>query len=117
MPQRPAPKGPQVEIVVRGPIWEWRGPAPYYFVSITGDEAEQIRELAASLTYGWGMILVNGVLGNTEFTTSLWSKDGGYVIPMKDALRKAEGVGVGDEVTIVLLLEMSDSPLDTFVPE
>ena len=75
-----------------GPLFEWRGPAPYHFVAVPEDEAEQIQETAAAVTYGWGMIPVRGRIGDTDFTTSLWPRDGGYVVPVKDAVRKPEGL-------------------------
>lgn len=81
-------------------MFEWRGPAPYHFVAITGDEADAIREVASAVTYGWGMIPVAGSLGGTSFTTSLWPKEGGYYMPLKDAVRLAEGISTGDTVTV-----------------
>ena len=91
-----------MELEFAGPIFEWRGPAPYHFVAVPDDEAEQIQETAAAVTYGWGMIPVRGRIGHTEFTTSLWPKDGGYVVPLKDAVRRAEDVQEGDTVSVGL---------------
>ena len=54
------------------------------------------------VTYGWGMIPVTGTAGNTAFTTSLWPQNGGYVVPIKAAVRTAEGLGIGDTVRLVL---------------
>lgn len=83
-------------------IWEWRGPAPYYFVTVPDAEAGDIREIAAGVTYGWGMIPAHLRIGRTDFTTSLWPKNGGYVVPLKDAVRKAEELEEGDVVTVHL---------------
>ena len=58
------------------------------------------------MTYGWGMIPVTVRLGGTEWTTSLWPKDGRYVVPLKDWVRAAEGVELGDEVTIRLTVDV-----------
>ena len=85
-------------------VWEWRGPAPYHFVSVPPDIAAEIKELASAVTYGWGMIPVEGKIGNTSFTTSLWAKNGTYAVPLKDAVRKAEGISLDDTVLIVLTL-------------
>jgi hypothetical protein len=87
-------------------VFEWRGPAPYYFVAVPEDEADQIRETAAFVTYGWGMIPVRGRIGTTDFTTSLWPKDGGYVVPLKDAVRKPERLEIGDEITVRLTIDV-----------
>ena len=89
-----------------GELWHWRGPAPYHFVAVPEDEADEIRETAAFVTYGWGMIPVRGRIGDTDFTTSLWPKDGGYVVPIKDAVRKPERLGLGDVVTVRLTIDI-----------
>ena len=85
-------------------VWEWRGPAPYHFVSVPLEIAQEIKELASAVTYGWGMIPVSGKIGNTSFTTSLWAKNGTYAVPLKDAVRKAEGISLDDTVSLELTL-------------
>ena len=85
-----------------GPIWEWRGPAPFYFVTVPEAECEMIKDISNIVTYGWGMIPVQVTLGKTVWTTSLWPKGGRYVVPLKDKVRKAEGVSDGDTVMIKL---------------
>jgi len=91
---------PATQFRVRAKVFEWRGPAPYHFVAITGDDAEEIRQLAASVTYGWGMIPVECRIGKTSFTTSLWPKSGEYYLPLKDAVRTAEKIRLGSVVTV-----------------
>jgi hypothetical protein len=89
-----------------GDIWSWRGPAPYNFVSVPAEECSEIAEAASFVTYGWGMIPVAVRIGETAWTTSLWPKDGGYVVPLKDMVRKAEGLDVGDIVTVRLTIDV-----------
>ena len=91
-----------MELDVTGDVWEWRGPAPYYFVTVPEDESAQIKQVAAGVTYGWGMVPVRGRVGETDFETSLWPKDGRYVVPLKDTVRDAEGIEEGDVVTVRL---------------
>ena len=95
-----------MDLAVTGVVWEWRGPAPFHFVSVPPEQAEVIADVAADVTYGWGMIPVAGRVGATRFTTSLWPKDGAYVIPLKDAVRRAEHVGLGDMVTVHLHIDL-----------
>ncbi len=90
---------------MRGEVFQWRGPAPYYYVAVPDAEAEAIAAVAPLVTYGWGVIPVTGRLGATMFTTSLFPKAGGYLVPLKDAVRRAEGVGDGDDVTVLLTLD------------
>jgi hypothetical protein len=93
-----------VEFTFSGTVWEWRGPAPYHFVSVPMEVAKEIKELATALTYGWGMIPVTGKIGTTTFSTSLWAKNGTYAVPLKDAVRKAESISLGDMVSVELAL-------------
>jgi len=95
-----------VELEFTGDVWEWRGPAPYHFVWVPDDEAEQVRDTAAAVTYGWGMVPVAVTIGETTWTTSLWPKDGSYVVPLKAKLRRAEGIELGMVVTVRLVIEI-----------
>ncbi len=90
------------EMEFNGEIWHWRGPAPYHFVTVPEEESADLQAISTAVTYGWGMIPVLVRIGDTEWTTSLWPKNGGYVVPLKDKIRKAEGLEVGDVVTIEL---------------
>ena len=85
-----------------GDIWYWRGPAPFYFVTVPAEHCIALRDVASSVTYGWGMIPATVTIGGTEWTTSLFPKDGGYVVPLKDKVRSAEGLDEGDTVDIRL---------------
>ena len=58
------------------------------------------------MTYGWGMIPVEVRIGSTRWTTSLFPKDGGYVVPLKDLVRNAEAIDVGDTVTVRLTVDV-----------
>ena len=85
-----------------GTIFYWRGPAPFYFVAVPAAECEILRDVSKWVTYGWGMIPVGAQLGETSWKTSLWPKAGGYLVPIKANVRKAEGLGEGDSVTVRL---------------
>jgi hypothetical protein len=85
-----------------GEVFVWRGPAPFYFVAVPEDESRDVRTIAAAVTYGWGMIPVRARVGTTEWQTSLFPKEGRYLVPLKDAVRKAEGIGEGDRIDVRL---------------
>jgi hypothetical protein len=89
-----------VELTFTNTVIEWRGPAPYYYLPLPEEEAEDVRDVRKMATYGWGVIPVVAQIGHTAFETSLFPKDGGYLLPLKDAVRKPEGISVGDEVTV-----------------
>ncbi|MCW3159090.1 DUF1905 domain-containing protein [Micropruina sonneratiae] len=91
-----------VEFDFDGTVIEWRGPAPYHFMRLPGWVADEVRELARAVTYGWGVIPVEAVTGATTWTTSLFPRDGGYLLPVKDAVRAAESIGLGDSIGVTL---------------
>ena len=94
--------------VFTGPVFEWRGPAPYHFVEVPAADSVDLKELSVEVTYGWGMIPVLMRLGETRWETSLWPKDGGYYVPIKDFVREAEGIGLGDVVELGLTVATRD---------
>ncbi len=95
-----------MEFEFSGDIWYWRGPSPYYFVTVPEAESADIKAIANRVTYGWGVIPVRVYIGNTEFTTSLFPKDGLYLVPLKAVVRKAENLNEGDHVFIRFEVEM-----------
>lgn len=91
-----------MDIEFTGTIIFWRGPAPFFFVAVPAKQSQDIKSISNLVTYGWGVIPVHARIGKTEFTTSLFPKDGLYLVPLKVAVRKAENLEEGDEVTVWL---------------
>ena len=85
-----------------GDLWFWKGPSPFHFVTVPEAECVELEAASALVTYGWGMIPVTAEIGATEWKTSLFPKDGGYIVPVKAAVQKAEGLEVGDVVAVAL---------------
>jgi hypothetical protein len=85
-----------------GTMWFWRGPAPWYFVTVPAEQCRHLKAISGSVTYGWGMVPVHVRIGSSAWTTSLWPKDGRYIVPIKASVRKAEHLGEGDTVTVRL---------------
>ena len=95
-----------MEYIFSARVIEWRGPSPYYYLPVPAEESADIREVAAMASYGWGVIPVAARIGEVGFQTSLFPKDGGYLLPLKDAVRKPAGLGVGDEVTVEVTIRL-----------
>lgn len=95
-----------MELEFDGELVEWRGPAPYHFVPVPEPECADIREVAAMATYGWGVVPVEATIGHVTFETSLFPKDGGYLLPVKDAVRKPNEVGPGDVVRVRMTVRL-----------
>jgi hypothetical protein len=85
-------------------VIEWRGPAPFHFARIPDDIAADIKLAAPTLTYGWGVIPATVTIGATSVKTSLIPREGGYLVPLKDSIRKPEGFEIGDVITVELRL-------------
>ena len=85
-------------------IWHWVGPAPHYFVTVPEEQCVDLKAASKLVTYGWGMIPVRVRIGQTEWKTSLFPKDGQYIVPIRANVRKAEGLNEGDEVTVRLVV-------------
>jgi len=96
-----------VEIAFAGRVFEWRGPSPYYFVRVPDEQCEDIREVAALATYGWGVVPVEARIGEVAFVTSLIPKDGGYLLPLKTAVRLPQGLAAGADVTVQLRVRLA----------
>ena len=97
-----------MDLEFSGEILSWRGPAPYYFVSVPDDKCVDLHAISKHVSYGWGVIPVEARIGQTVFETSLFPKDGGYLVPLKDVVRQAEGLDEGETVT--MRLNIGSSP-------
>jgi hypothetical protein len=98
----PLPRLVGVDLEFCGEVWFWKGPSPWHFVTVPEEDCADLEETSAFVSYGWGMIPVTARIGATEWTTSLFPKDGRYVVPLKADVRRAERVEVGDTVTVAL---------------
>jgi hypothetical protein len=91
-----------VDCTFDGRVWSWRGPAPYHFVTLPPEHADAVHAVASAVTYGWGMVPVRVRIGRTTWRTSLFPKDGGYVLPLRDSVRRKETVDIDDVVRVDL---------------
>ncbi len=96
---------------VTGPVWLWQGadgaPAKgsWYFLVIDGDMAGAIKSAVAKAD-AWGSVRVEASIGGTTWRTSLFPSKahGGWLLPLKAAVRKAEKLTEGMVVEAVLAL-------------
>jgi|ERR1700733_6076496 len=91
-----------MELEFSGLMWFWKGPAPWHFITVPDEECADLEAASAFVTYGWGMIPVTARIGATGWKTSLFPKDGRYIVPVKASVRKAEELEIGDSVTVRL---------------
>jgi Domain of unknown function (DUF1905) len=96
-----------------GPLWIWttdKAPASWHFITIDGEAGDAIkatsimRRLEGNRSRGFGSMKVTATIGGTSWATSIFpAKDvGGWMLPVKAAVRKAEGIAAGDIVKVGL---------------
>ena len=85
-------------------VWEHAGPAAWFFVSLPEHEADDIEAAHGDRARGFGSILVAVRIGDTRWETSLFpdSKRATYLLPVKKAVRTAEGLSDGSTVAVEL---------------
>ena len=88
------------EIMFESEIIEWRGPAPFLFAPVPAEHIGAIRYAAMTESYGLGVVPVVATVGDTLFATSLFPREGGYLLPIKVAVQRAEAVGLGDRIAV-----------------
>ena len=97
-----------LDVRFSGEVVEWRGPAPYYFVAVPAALIGEVAYAARQASYGWGVVPVTARIGEVDFTTSLFPRDGGYLVPLKAAVRKAAGITTGDRPSLTLRIMTRD---------
>ena len=95
-----------MDLEFSGQLIHWRGPSPFHFVTVPEEQSAAIEAVSSLVTYGWGAIPVEARIGRTAFRTSLFPRGDLYLVPVKDAVRKAEGLTLGDDVRVLLRLDV-----------
>jgi hypothetical protein len=95
-----------VDLEFSGEMWFWKGPAPWHFITVPEEECGELDGMSGLVSYGWGMIPVTARIGRSGWKTSLFPKDGRYIVPVKGWVREAERLEVGDTVRVRLAVEV-----------
>ncbi|QDB79032.1 DUF1905 domain-containing protein [Georgenia wutianyii] len=87
-------------------LWEARATDAWTFVSLPPEVADEVLERAEGFTRGFGSVRVEVTVGTTTWRTSLFPSAAArtYVLPVKRAVRRAEGLEVGDTLRVALRL-------------
>ena len=94
-----------MELQFRATVIYWRGPAPFFYARIPTEIGAEIGKVKKAASYGWGVIPVEATINGITFTTSLFPKDGGYLLPIKDAVRAKVGITADDTIRIGLSIK------------
>ncbi len=95
-----------MELEFSGEIWFWKGPSPWHFITVPDEQCAHLQRTSPAVSYGWGMIPVRAQVGQTSWTTSLFPKDGHYIVPLKTRVRNAESLAVGDTISVRLTVDI-----------
>jgi hypothetical protein len=106
-----------MDLEFEGEIWFWKGPSPFWFVTVPDDLSRDLVGVSPIVSYGWGMIPVSVELGSTRWSTALWPKDGRYIVPLKIAVQRAESLRLGDSVALRLHVDLAAVEPPLAVPE
>ena len=94
-----------IELQFTARLWEYQGEAPWVFVTLPVEDGDVIKERVPDRG-GFGSVKVAVVIGESEWSTSLFPDkgSGSFVMPVRKAIRDAEGLSIGDlaEITIVI---------------
>jgi len=95
-----------LDFTFRAPLWLWKPDATWHFITVPEEPSAAIKSFAPEAKRGFGSVRVKVSIGGSRWQTSVFpSKEtGGYVLPIKKAVRTAEGLSVGDEAKINLEL-------------
>jgi hypothetical protein len=85
-------------------IWDARQSDSWTFVTVPPEHSDDLREQAAGPRAGFGSIRVEVTIGKSTWRTSVFpdKESNCYVLPVKAAVRKAEGIDAGDTTEISL---------------
>jgi hypothetical protein len=92
------------------PLWQWQAkegtaePGSWCFVTVPREDSQDIRDGLVSPPRGFGSVRVAVEAGRSRWETSLFpdGASGCYVLPIKKAVRVAERVEEGDDLTVTL---------------
>ncbi|MBO9577932.1 MAG: DUF1905 domain-containing protein [Microbacteriaceae bacterium] len=94
-------------VAFSSPLWRWdaRSDAAWFFCTVPEELSEEIRAVPRP-PRGFGGVRVEVTVGGTTWRTSIFpdGKAGAYVLPMKRAVLRAEGIEEGDLVEVALEL-------------
>ena len=88
-------------------LWQWQArTASWTFVSLPPEVADEVLDVAGPVTRGFGSVRVEVTVGATTWRTSVFpdAKAGTYVLPIKKAVRRAEGLEPDASLRVELLL-------------
>jgi hypothetical protein len=87
-------------------LWLHEGEGGWHFVTVPDDVSDDVAARDAGRRRGFGSVRVRARIGATAWSTSIFpdATRRAFVLPVKKAVRTAEGVEAGDRVAVSLTL-------------
>jgi len=93
-------------VIVTAPVWLWgEGKGSWHFLTVSPEEAVKLRlaAVATGLRRGFGLIRVEASIKGVAWRTSIFpQKEGGYLLPIKAAVRREAEIAAWDEVRVTI---------------
>ena len=91
-------------IAVTGPLWLWSGgQASWHFFTVPEEQCQEIRAQSLAHRGGFGSVKVEAQVNHITWRISVFpQKSGGYILPVKAAVRRDAGIAAGDEIRVEL---------------
>lgn len=99
-------------LTVTGRLLSWANESGMVatYLKIEGEDAQAIsaheihQRILTGKRRGFGSVKVEAILGESEWTTSVFPQDYGWFLPVKAKVRRAEKLEEGDSATVELHL-------------
>lgn len=93
-------------ITVTGPLWLWSGEGgSWHFLTVPEELCGDFRAETLARRAGFGSVKVAATINGVCWTTSVFpQKSGGYLLPVKAAVRREAGIAPGDQITVSIKL-------------
>ena len=88
-------------------LWIWRGEQAgrWFFVTVPQEQCAEIKAHGFANPRGFNSVKVEARIGEITWRTSVFPlSSGGYVLPIKAAVRRKAGIAPGDEIIVELEL-------------
>lgn len=94
-----------IEIDFNGTVFQADDGDAWHWVELDEELTEVIDKFTGGPTGGWASVKVEATVGATTWNTSLFkSSDDTYLLPLKQPVRTAESIAIGDELELQIRL-------------
>jgi hypothetical protein len=96
----------KIEYEFSAVIWQYSAPGGWYFVTLPGKLAKEIRKNLQWQEEGWGRLKAVAKVHDYNWQTSIWfdKKYDSYLLPIKAEIRKKFNLQNGNIIRVTILI-------------